>query len=72
MNGQPAALDGAELTSEQVKLLRDALKAELAKTQGSRDVNTVVVKAAPASEEPKPRASAASKGFSVPNVENSS
>lgn len=72
MEGQAATVDGAELSSEQVKQMRDVLKAELAKTQGSRDVNTVVVKAAETAPAAKPKVSAASKGFSLPHVEKSS
>ena len=63
--GQSAALDGTELTPEQVKELRELLKKELAKTQGARDVNTVVVKATPQTSE-SPKVSAATKGFSKP------
>jgi hypothetical protein len=66
MEGQSAALDGSELTPEQVKELRDTLKRELAKTQGARDNNTIVVKAATQTTPETPKVSAASKGFSKP------
>jgi len=70
-NGQAAAVDGAELTPEQVKQMRDVLKQELAKLQGARDVNTVIVKAAAPSDPPPSTAkvSASAKGFSKPPPE---
>ncbi len=68
-DGQPAAIDGTELTPEQVKQMRDVLKKELAKTQGARDVNTVVVKAATTQQSDTPKTSAEAKGFSKPNPE---
>lgn len=63
--GQSAAVDDTQLSSDQVKALRDAVKAELAKTQGARDVNTIVLKSAQ-SQAPVSKVTAESKGFSKP------
>jgi hypothetical protein len=67
--GQAAAADASLLTAEQTKEMRDVLKRELAKLQGARDVNTVVVKAATREDETPKKQSAASKGFSLPDPE---
>jgi len=64
--GQAAAVDASMLTAEQTKEMRDVLKRELAKLQGSRDVNTVVMQAAPQAPTEAKKQSASSKGFSKP------
>ena len=70
--GQAAAVDASLLTAEQTKEMRDVLKQELAKLQGARDVNTVVVQSAVGKVEPRTKQLASSKGFSSPEPDSPS
>lgn len=66
---QQAALDPELKSASVIKAYRDTVRKEVAALQGSRDVNTVVVKAAegPSSRGVKEASSsAASKGFQPP------
>ena len=69
MMEQQAAIDPELKSSAAVKAYRDTVRKEVAALQGTRDVNTVVVKAAAnpsACGSQVSATSAASKGFQTP------
>lgn len=65
---QKAAVDPELKSASAIKAYRDTLRKEVASLQGSRDVNTVVVKAADTAppKSGKQSSSAMSKGFQSP------